>query len=110
MEKYFASIKKLKGTCYHEFYKGKWDEKTHWKEDSIYLHDDYMHRDFVKLLVKNVPNYEYFGPTTVTKVQWDNIKAKATKKGGKAEALVSEVESWISDTFSKHDEFTILGI
>lgn len=28
--KYFVTNKERQGTCYHEFYKGKWDEKTFW--------------------------------------------------------------------------------
>ena len=38
--KYFVKNSERESTCYHEFYKGKWDEKTFWKEDSLLLHDD----------------------------------------------------------------------
>lgn len=33
--KYFCSVNNRAGTCYHEFYRGKWDDKTFWKSDSI---------------------------------------------------------------------------
>jgi hypothetical protein len=32
--KYFVRNSEKVGTCYHEFYKGHWDEETFWKEDS----------------------------------------------------------------------------
>ena len=40
--KYFVTDRERDGTCYHEFYKGRWDGKTFWKEDSISLHDNIM--------------------------------------------------------------------
>lgn len=41
--KYFVTLDECKNTCYHEFYKGKWDEETFWKRDSLYLHDDILY-------------------------------------------------------------------
>lgn len=40
--KYFVTDRERDGTCYHEFYKGRWDGKTFWKEDS---------RDYEKISV-----------------------------------------------------------
>ena len=40
--KYFVMLDECKNTCYHEFYKGEWDEETFWKNDSLYLHDDFL--------------------------------------------------------------------
>lgn len=40
--KYFITNSEKIGTCYHEFYKGKWDGETFWKEDSLLLHDEVM--------------------------------------------------------------------
>ena len=40
--KYFCTEDKRVGTCYHEFQKGKWDEHTFWKEDSLLLSDDVL--------------------------------------------------------------------
>ena len=34
--RFFCVESERKGTCYHEFQKGKWDEKTVWKADSLY--------------------------------------------------------------------------
>ena len=38
--KYFVYNNQRDGTCYHEFYKGKWDGKTFWKDDSICIDDN----------------------------------------------------------------------
>ena len=40
--KYFIKYDPSICGCYHEFYKGKWDEHTFWKNDSIFLHDNIM--------------------------------------------------------------------
>ena len=40
--KFFCTELERKGTCYHEFQKGKWDGKTFWKTDSLLLHDNIM--------------------------------------------------------------------
>ena len=41
--KYFVNDSERKNTNYHEFQKGKWDEKTNWKSDSICLSDDILY-------------------------------------------------------------------
>ena len=35
---YFITNSEMIGTCYHEFYKGKWDGEIFWKEDSLLIH------------------------------------------------------------------------
>ena len=58
--KYFVTDRERDGTCYHEFYKGRWDGKTFWKEDSISLHDNIMFqaKEFIAALVVCVPKYD----------------------------------------------------
>ena len=44
--KYFVYNNQRDGTCYHEFYKGKWNRWKFWKSDSIFLDDDYLFKGF----------------------------------------------------------------
>lgn len=39
---YFDNGVEIKGGCYHEFVKGKWDGKTFWSDDSLMLDDDIL--------------------------------------------------------------------
>lgn len=111
MQKYFVSPKDRKGSCYYEFYKGKWNKKTFWKEDSICISDcDLLDCDFIEILIKYVPNYAPFGVTEITKKQWRQIKADCILSRGKSAAIVEEAEKWMKDTFSKYSIFTVLGI
>ena len=52
--KYFIKDKDRKGTCYYEFYKGKWDGESFWKTDSILLHDDivFQNEEFIDAILK----------------------------------------------------------
>ena len=80
--KYFVFDKDRENTNYHEFYKGKWDEKTFWKSDSISLDDNilYEHPGFVDAIIGIVPYYDPFGETEISLEQWraigDVIKQK----------------------------------
>ena len=111
MQKYFIKSKDRNGSCYYEFYKGKWDGKTFWKDDSICIDDnDFFDCDFIDVLIKYVPNYDPFGETEITKHQWEQIKADCILSGGKTAAIVKEADKWMVDTFSKYPIFTILGL
>lgn len=70
--KYFVRNIERDGTCYHEFYKGKWDEKTFWKDDSLFLHDDVMFKNqgFVDAVIDVIPTYDPFGETEITHEIW----------------------------------------
>lgn len=111
MQKYFVRPKDRKASCYYEFHKGKWDEKTFWKEDSICIDDDdLLNCDFIEILIKYVPNYDPFGATKITKQQWEQVEADCILSGGKSSAIVKEAKKWTNDTFSEHNIFTILGL
>lgn len=65
--KYFIFDNQRNSSSYHEFYKGKWDEKTFWKSDSILLHDDYLYNNgFVDAIVEVIPTYDPFGETEIS--------------------------------------------
>ena len=111
--KYFVTDEQREGTCYHEFYKGKWDEKTFWKKDSLSLHDDILFRidEFEKAIVRVIPGYDPFGETEVYPAQWEEIGRIIRKKDNiEAIELYLEADTWAQDVFSSFECFTILGI
>jgi hypothetical protein len=99
-----------KGSCCYELYKGKWNKRTYWKDDSICINDDMYDSEFDKIIIKFVPTYGPFGETKITKEQREQIKTEAKSVGGKSAEIVNEAEMWMLDNFSKYHIFTILGI
>ncbi len=109
--KYFILSSERRGSCYYEFYKGKWDGKTFWKSDSICLHDDVMYNlNIDKILVSVLPNYDPFGETEVMYQQWKKILEQAQIIGGDTYAAILEADQWVADTFTEYNVFTILGL
>ena len=114
--KYFVTDEQRVGTCYHEFYKGKWDEKTFWKNDSICLHDDILYRVsvFEEAIVAVLPTYNPFGETEVYPAQWEEIgriiRQKDNEDNKEAIELYSEADAWVQAVFSSFECFTILGM
>ena len=111
--KYFVAEAQRKGSSYYEFYKGKWDEKTFWKNDSIYLHDDVLFTvsGFEEAIIEVIPTYAPFGETEVYPEQWREI-GKIVQRKQEAEAfdLYLEADEWAQSVFSSYECFTILGI
>ena len=109
--KYFITEQGRRTTLYHEFYKGKWDEKTFWKEDSLLLRDEIMHRTgFVSILEELVCDYNYYGSTEIDRKQWNAIRKIACDTGSELQQVILELEPWIEENFKEYAVFTILGI
>lgn len=111
--KYFVRNKERRGTCYHEFQKGKWDGETFWKEDSLYLHDDFFSdlRLYSKIFRYVIPNYNSYGPNDeVTREMWDKMMSMAHQIGGKIEEVFKELRPWVEENFTEYRCFSILGI
>lgn len=72
---YFVTNDERIGTCYHEFFKGKWDGETFWKEDSLCLDDDLLCecRAFGNAILSVIPSYSPFGITEISPEQWEAI-------------------------------------
>ena len=87
--KYFCTEQERQGTCYHEFFKGKWDNKTFWKEDSLLLDDD------------NMFYYTQFGKI---------LSEQAKTFGDKESELVDEANPWMQEAFKEYGVITILGL
>ncbi|MBQ6795623.1 MAG: hypothetical protein IJO83_05705 [Clostridia bacterium] len=110
--KYFVFDKERESTCYHEFYKGKWDGKTFWKSDSISLHDNilYEHQGFTDAIMEIVPNYDPYGETEISIEQWRAIGKVVKQKYCSSVALYQEADNWLKSVFEEYGCFTILGI
>lgn len=114
--KYFLSEterKASKSTCYHEFFKGKWDENTvlFWSKDSVNLHDDLMIAlGLDQLILSIVESYNPFGATEINAKQWESIYTEAEKVGGSLFEAIREIAWWVEDNFTQNSVFTILGI
>ena len=109
--KYFIFNNQRDGSSYHEFYKGKWDEKTFWKSDSILLHDDYLFDNgFVDAIIDIIPTYDPFCETEITADEWKKIGNLILTKDEKSQEIYFEANEWLEDVFKKYNCFTILGI
>lgn len=110
--KYFVFDEEREGTCYHEFYKGKWDGKTFWKSDSISLDDDilYEHPGFVDAIMEIIPNYNPLGETEISSEQWKAIGNAVKQKHHDSIELYQEADEWLKRVFEEYGCFTILGI
>lgn len=110
--RYFVFNKDRNGTCYHEFYKGKWDKKTNWKHDSLYLDDDVLSCNigFVEAIREVIFDYDLYGVTEISVEQWDEIGKFIINKDSNSIALYQELNKWLEKVFQEHDCFTVLGI
>lgn len=102
----------VKGGCYDEFAKGKWDGKTHWSADSLFLDDDWF--DFLGLyrdiFGKVFEAYNRWGPNRVTRGDWERLYALAKECGGAVAEMFDELAPWAEENFAEFDEFWILGV
>ena len=109
--KYFILNNQRDGSSYHEFYKGKWDEQTFWKADSILLHDDYLYDNgFVDAIYEIIPTYDPFGETEISVDEWKEIGKLILLKDEKSQEIYNEASQWLEDVFRNYSCFTILGI
>ncbi len=109
----FITNDERKGTCYHEFAKGKWDEETVWRDDSIYLHDDDLQdcEIFYKALREAVPNYDRYGVAELNRQEWDKVGDIVLKSTDfHSVKLYLEANKWVQENFKDNEVFSILGI
>lgn len=102
----------LKGGCYHEFARGKWDGKTHWSADALFLDDDLfnalgLYRD---VFGKVYEAYNNYGSNRVTREDWDKLYALAKECGGAIAEMFGELSVWAEGNFAEFKEFWILGV
>lgn len=109
--KYFCRVSEKKGTCYHEWQKGKWDEKTFWREDSLLIHDDVLYSlKMGNLLAKFIPDYSEYGDFELNVSQWEQIYNEAGMIGGELKEAIDEAAAWVNENFITNEVFAIIGI
>lgn len=65
--KYCCTEQQRKGSCYHEFQRGKFKD-TFWHEDSLLLHDDILYQLSLGEFFRNIiPSYCDYGETEITR-------------------------------------------
>lgn len=110
---YFCAERERKAShssCYLEFQKGEY-RGNHWLEDSISLHDDIFYElHLYPLFRKAIPEFDYYGITQVSFIQWEILYELAVEQGGEVQKLIEELEVWLSSWFHKEEIFTICGI
>lgn len=110
--KYFLTFDQLgSDTCYHEFYKGEYDGGACWKQDSIYVHDDFETANIIYhligLVIKDCDPYDY---TVINKTQWEIIYNTALSKDEDIASIFKELNKWAIETFEEYDVFTLIGL
>ena len=110
--KYFVNDGQRESTCYHEFYKGKWDGHTFWKADSILLHDNFLceSKGFVEAIMEVIPTYTSYENIEISFGEWKEIGKIISQKDTVSQEVYKEADDWLKDVFETHECFTILGI
>ncbi len=112
--KYFVFVDNVNNSWHYEWQKGKWDEKSFWKKDSIYLDDNVMWQNdgFEESLIKACPKFDPFGETEITEEIWNEIGKLVYKRDDISIEIYEEANKWLKDeeVFKKYGCFTILGI
>lgn len=114
--KYFTDNFERRGTCYHEFTRGKWDGETFWSDNSLYLRDDYLSDlKLYELVFKPAfdeqgEKFSRWGSNTVNRALWDSILRRAEDAGGEVWDLFREMTAFAEKSLSEDGEFSILGI
>lgn len=110
--KFFIKNDQRKGSCYYEFYKGKWDKETVWRENSIYLHEDILYdgKDFEDSLIEVIPGYDPNGYTEVSIDEWLKIGQIVNQKDVFAREIYQDADMWVQLACAECGCITILGI
>lgn len=109
--KYFSNYYELNDeNNYYEFQKGKWDGKTMWKKDSLYVRAEIMDSLLLNDLIDaTVLDYDMYYYNVLEEYQWNAVKIMARRSEDKVliEA-VNEIQPWIDSNFKTNDCFSIL--
>ena len=102
------------GTCYHEFYKGRWDEDKleFWRDDSIYVHDNifWEYPELSDVFKEVVPSYDPFEMIEFSQDDWKKIGLIVKGKKQDTQDFYNELNDWVQPVLQEYGVFTILGI
>ena len=74
-----------KGGCYYEFQRGNYSNRKHWREDSLFMHDDiFWHLKLYPIIMQVLPHFNPYGPTVVSARQLAEIKQLIITEGSPA--------------------------
>ena len=62
------------------------------------------------MFLEVIPEFDFYGITIVTKVQWDNILTKSQSDGCTCKEIIAEAVPWAAKCFETNDVFTIIGM
>lgn len=97
-------------SCYLEFQQGQYHDKC-WLDTSISISDEIWNSRHVSdLILEVIPEFDFYGMTIVTKVQWDNILTKSQSDGCTCKEIIAEAVPWAAKCFETNDVFTIIGM
>ncbi len=107
---YFILEKERIGTAFHEFQMGN-KTGVYWDKASILLSDDIMQDSSISSLFERIiPNYDYYGPSIVTKETWELLKEAAVKESEIIRDIIREMTPWAERSIELYKCFTIIGI
>ncbi|MCF0117729.1 MAG: hypothetical protein HUJ61_06770 [Bacilli bacterium] len=107
---YFIVEDMRQGTCYHEFQTGN-KKDVFWDRTSLLLSDDLMEKTgLYKFLEKNVPHYNYYGPSVISKETWELLKKYSRSESKIIQDIIKEMLPWAERSIEVYGCFTIYGI
>ena len=93
-----------------EFQQEQYHDKC-WLDTSISISDEVWNSRHVSdLILEVIPEFDFYGITIVTKVQWDNILTKSQSDGCTCKEIIAEAVPWAAKCFETNDVFTIIGM
>lgn len=102
----------IHGGCYFEFQKGDHEQKQlHWLDSSLFLHADTVDELGLGLFFyRAIPGFNYYGPTKISRRQWETIKSKSAEASLDLQNVINEIDMWAQVCLGSEDCFSILGI
>lgn len=100
------------GSCYYEFYKGKWDGVASGRDDSVYLHSDIVYdtEGFEDAITEVIPDYVPDGATEVSVDDWMAIGKVIEQKDIFAKEIYHDANMWVQLACAECGCITILGV
>ena len=102
----------IHGGCYIEFQVGDFSShNSFWLSDSLFLSEDTFNKfEIGKLFLQVIPEFNYYGPTTVSKAQWKKITNSGCNLSHECQSILHEIDTWAKQCFQTEDCFSVLGI
>lgn len=102
----------IKHGCYFEFQKGDFFiEEKHWLESSLFIDEAIVNElNLGTLFCKAISDFNYFGPTKITKDQWLAVKERSNDMTAQIKNAINEIDEWAQNCFLTENCFSICGI